>query len=183
MTCRRNYCCHSKRLCLPRGLLSIVWKRRDLPPRNFTHRRVLPFIIGRRGTVGILSSRPRESRKVIWRRWFCVRRIICAKLLRSKIRIRKSPNARIGQETQYCENQSCFYDTKRLLKNAHLRRCVSPCVVQRTPDVRLTTQASRALHLDIFEQPCILKGTMEKLSIITDFIPAGDQPQAIDQLT
>src|SRR5208283_3564099 len=93
------------------------------------------------------------------------------------------PNARIGQETQYCENQSCFYDTKRLLKNAHLRRCVSPCVVQRTPDVRLTTQASRALHLDIFEQPCILKGTREKLSIITDFIPAGDQPQAIDQLT
>jgi len=69
------------------------------------------------------------------------------------------------------------------LKNAHLRRCVSPCVVQRTPNVRLTTQASRALHLDIFEQPCILKGTMEKLSIITDFIPAGDQPQAIDQLT
>ena len=69
------------------------------------------------------------------------------------------------------------------MKNAHLRRCVSPCVVQRTPDVRLTTQASRALHLDIFEQPCILKGTMEKLSIITDFIPAGDQPQAIDQLT
>ena len=48
------------------------WKRRALPPRNFTHRRVLPFIIGRRGTVGILSSRPRESRKVIWRRWFCV---------------------------------------------------------------------------------------------------------------
>ena len=39
------------------------------------------------------------------------------------------------------------------------------------------------MHLDIFEQPCILKGTMEKLSIITDFIPAGDQPQAIDQLT
>ena len=69
------------------------------------------------------------------------------------------------------------------MKNAHLRRCVSPRVVQRTPNVRLTTQASRALHLDIFEQPCILKGTMEKLSIITDFIPAGDQPQAIDQLT
>ena len=69
------------------------------------------------------------------------------------------------------------------MKNAHLRRCVSPCVVQRTPNVRLTTQALRALHLDIFEQPCILKGTMEKLSIITDFIPAGDQPQAIDQLT
>jgi len=39
------------------------------------------------------------------------------------------------------------------------------------------------LHLDIFDEPCILKGTMEKLSIITDFIPAGDQPQAIDQLT
>ena len=39
------------------------------------------------------------------------------------------------------------------------------------------------MHLDIFDEPCILKGTMEKLSIITDFIPAGDQPQAIDQLT
>jgi hypothetical protein len=41
----------------------------------------------------------------------------------------------------------------RLLKNAHLLRCVSPCVVQRTPNVRLTTQVLRALHLDIFEQP------------------------------
>ena len=40
-----------------------------------------------------------------------------------------------------------------------------------------------ALHLDIFDEPCILKGTMGKLSIITDFIPAGDQPRAIDQLT
>jgi len=39
------------------------------------------------------------------------------------------------------------------------------------------------LHLDIFDEPCILKGIMEKLSIITDFIPAGDQPQAIDQLS
>jgi excinuclease ABC subunit B len=50
-------------------------------------------------------------------------------------------------------------------------------------NIRLTTQASRALHLDIFDEPCILKGIMEKLSIITDFIPAGDQPQAIDQLS
>ena len=39
------------------------------------------------------------------------------------------------------------------------------------------------MHLDIFDEPCILKGIMEKLSIITDFIPAGDQPQAIDQLS
>jgi hypothetical protein len=40
-----------------------------------------------------------------------------------------------------------------LLKTAHLLRCVSPCVAQRTTNVRLTTQALRALHLSIFEQP------------------------------
>ena len=39
------------------------------------------------------------------------------------------------------------------------------------------------MHLDIFGEPCIFKDIMEKLSIITDFVPAGDQPQAIDQLT
>ena len=31
------------------------------------------------GKVGSLSSRPRELQKVIWRHWFCARRIICGK--------------------------------------------------------------------------------------------------------
>jgi hypothetical protein len=36
--------------------------------------------------------------------------------------------------------------------------------------------------MSIFEQPCILKIIMEKLSMITDFVSAVDQPQGISDL-
>jgi hypothetical protein len=43
--------------------------------------------------------------------------------------------------------------TKRLLKTAHLRRCASYFVIAAYEKIRLIPQDSRALHLDIFEQP------------------------------
>jgi hypothetical protein len=43
--------------------------------------------------------------------------------------------------------------SSRLLKNTHLRRYAHPSSLQRTPMYASFLRMSRALHLDVFEQP------------------------------
>jgi len=46
-----------------------------------------------------------------------------------------------------------LFPADRLLKNAHLLRCTANRIAQRIIDIRLAIRFSRALHLNVFEQP------------------------------
>jgi hypothetical protein len=46
-----------------------------------------------------------------------------------------------------------IYTTSRLLKNTHLQRYAHPSSLQRTTKYASFLRISRALHLDVFDQP------------------------------